>query len=65
MTVDASINVHGTKITAQVNNFNTFWTYTIGGAAFHFDTEDEIIEFRNAINDAYAAYKSKSEIALK
>ena len=65
MTVDASINVHGTKITAQVNNFDTFWTYQIGGVTFHLETEDLLFDFRTAIYDAYTIYKSKPEIALK
>ena len=65
MTVDASIDVHHTEIKAEVHNHDWFWNYKIGGVNFFFDTEGEILDFRSAIYDAYTAYKSKSEIALK
>ena len=47
------------KLKQKSTIYDWFWNYKIGGVNFFFDTEDEVIEFKNNINNAYTAYKKE------
>jgi hypothetical protein len=57
--IQATIMVHQPEIKAVIRDNDWFFTFEIGGIKFFLDSEQELVNFKNAIINGYDEFKKE------